>query len=232
MGCNMIELIIKNIKKRLIYIFLLGVIVAVGLAFEKGYNTQYVVKSGEIWNTKILTISNYNAFNRTTNDVDLSGDESFKYDKYMKAYPVVMKFINQTEVNFDYKNFDSNWDNYTELEKIKWFDKHIFINDFGSGIYEVCLHFTSADKKNSEYIEQVGDDFIDEYISFSENHLKQYNPKVKLIKADSMAFYPKVEVISKKDIVIKYGFVGFILGITIALTILIIRSVVTFYERH
>ena len=55
---------------------------------------------------------------------------------------------------------------------------------------------------------------------------------MKFIKNDSVHIYPEEQVISRRDIAIKYGIVGFILGGLVASTIIIITSVVTFYGRH
>ena len=228
----MMEIIMKQFKKKWLYVVLAGIIVAAGLVWEKSYNIQYAVKSGEIWDTQIITISNYSVFNSNTSESNSSTTNPFMYDKYMKAYPVISAFLSKTGNKFDYKKFDSNWDRYSEIEKIKWFDKHIFVNNFGSGIYEICIHFMPGDKMDASYVKSVADEFINEYINFSEDNLKKYNSEMKFIKNDSVHNYPEEQVISRRDIAIKYGIVGFILGGLVASTIIIITSVVTFYGRH
>ena len=60
------EIIMKQFKKKWLYVVLAGIIVAAGLVWEKSYNIQYAVKSGEIWDTQIITISNYSVFNSNT----------------------------------------------------------------------------------------------------------------------------------------------------------------------
>lgn len=160
----MMEIIMKQFKKKWLYVVLAGIIVAAGLVWEKSYNIQYAVKSGEIWDTQIITISNYSVFNSNTSESNSSTTNPFMYDKYMKAYPVISAFLSKTGNKFDYKKFDSNWDRYSEN--------------------------------------------------------------------DSVHIYPEEQVISRRDIAIKYGIVGFILGGLVASTIIIITSVVTFYGRH
>ena len=94
---NTHKLIIFTILKKWWLIFLTGLIISAGLACEKAIATNYVIKTGDVWFTKTISMENFQLLSC------YDDNEKFKYPSYMKNFKTINTFIDDTEEEFDYK---------------------------------------------------------------------------------------------------------------------------------
>jgi len=218
--------IIANVFKNWLLILLTGLIISAGLVYEKAITTNYVIKSGDIWFTKIVCIENF----RLLTHYDEVG--KFKYPSYMKNFRTINTFINDTEATFDYEKFCLNWNQKSKLERYKWIQDHFIINDFGGGIYELCFILGNNEPKELDYVLQNGSIYLEKYYSSSKTDLKKLDNDIIFKELSNLEVLPQEKRIDKMDVVKKYVFIGFALGILLSTLIVIIDSLRKEYVRR
>lgn len=199
--------IILIVFKKWWLILLTGIIISAGLVYEKAVATNYVIKSGDVWFTKIISIENFQLLTH------YDEVEKFKYPSYMKNYRSINTFINDTEVAFDYEKFCLNWDKKSKLQKFKWVQDHFIINDFGGGIYELCFVLGNNEPKELDYVLQNGSRYLEKYYSFSKTDLAKLDNDIRFKEISDFKVLPQEEKKDKYDVIKKYAIIGFILGI-------------------
>ncbi|WP_444310938.1 hypothetical protein [Megasphaera sp.] len=203
-----------NIIKRWWIIVLLGIICAGALMFEKNNVSEFSIKSGDIYISQAFSVSKSSG----TEDV-------FRYDKYLNANIFIGKFLPDAEQNFEFDKFDKGWSKLSDSEKSDWIRKHILPVYFGEGQYEVTFILKSTDAKDSEYSEANLNDFMNYYI----NYIKAQANNHVITATNSISAYPKEIPLSHKNIVFKYGIIGFVLGCLIGIVSIVIY---TLGRRH
>ncbi len=202
--------IISNVFKKWILILLTGLIISVGLVYEKAITTNYVIKTGDVWFTKIVSIENF----KLLSQYDEGG--KFKYPSYMKNYKTINTFLDDTEKEFDYKKFCLSWDTKSELERYKWVQNHFIINDFGGGIYELCFRLRNHETKELDYVLKNGSRYLEKYFVSSKKELEKLDEGMRFKELSKFEVVPQEKVINKNDIIKKYGLLGFVLGVLVA----------------
>lgn len=212
------RLVVDNLIKKWWIILSVSVALSIIFGYVKSNDSNYVVKSGPIWITRIVKIDDYDMISPS------NVNAPFQYNAYMQAYPVLKKFLEKSSQKYDYEKFCLNWNKMTEVEHYEWMQKHIFVNQFGAGIYEICFKFDSNDTKDFTYIRSNGESYIADYIIFSDEILQGYNKSSKLIVKDSNSIYSNKIKIDKKDVVQKHAVIGFICGFLVSITVISILS--------
>jgi len=212
------RVIISNVFKKWWLILLTGLIISVGLVYEKVITTNYVIKSGDVWFTKIICIENFDLLTH------YDEVEKFKYPSYMKNFRTINTFINDTEATFDYEKFCLNWNQKSKLQRYKWIQDHFIINDFGGGIYEVCFFLGNNEPKELDYVLQNGSRYLERYYSSSKTDLKKLDNDIIFKELSNFEVLPQEKKIVKDDIIKKYALIGFILGILVATLVVVINS--------
>lgn len=203
-------------------VLLTGFVGATGLVLEKSIYTDFVIKSGDVWLTRIIEIENYDKFPYA----DLKS--TFSYEKYMNTYPVLEQLILNTDSDFKYDKFCKGWDKKSKVEKYQWLQTHLFINTFGSGVYEIVFVLRESDAKDLDYVIGNGENFLNYYMQYSNTVVKTFNDNANLKLLQVYNLYPETKPVNRNKILIKYGIVGFVLGIILSITVISINSVLRF----
>lgn len=203
-----------NIIKKWWIIVLLGIICSGALMFEKNNVSEFSIKSGDIYISQAFSVSK----SSVTEDV-------FRYDKYLNSNIFIGKFLPDAEQNFEFDKFDKGWNRLSDSEKSDWIRKHILPVYFGEGQYEVTFILKSTDAKDNEYSEANLNNFMNYYI----NYIKAQTNNHIITATNSISAYPNEILLSHKNIVFKYGIIGFILGCLIGIVSI---AIYTLGRRH
>ncbi len=209
---SLVRILYKNIPA----IILTGIMVSAGLIYEKHIGPNYVIRSGDVFIVRNVQIQNYNR-------MIISGSK-FVFNKYMNTYPMVEKFWQGTAQKYDYTKFDSGWNQKTKLDKLKWLQTRLIINDYGDGFFSIVFNLKSSDPKNIVYVEKNGANYIDEYARFADKELKNLNGETGIKVLESSNIFPEERQISKQDVLLKYGIIGFVLGVLLAAVFILVHA--------
>ena len=207
-----------NVLKKWWIILLTGLIISAGLVYEKAIITNYVIKSGEVWYTKIISIENFGSLTH------YDDEKKFKSPSYMTNYKTINNFIKNTEEEFDYKQFCLNWDNKSETERYKWVQRHFIINDFGGGIYELCFRLGNNEPKELDYVLKNGRRYLKKYFNYSKAELEKIDKDIRFKELSKFEVVPQEKVINKNYIIKKYALIGFVLGVLVATFVVVIDA--------
>lgn len=127
--------------KRIWLILLCGTIISFGLMAEKYFYGNYIIRSGDIFLSRIVRLEK-----DINNNID--NHDIFHFEKYMSTYPVIHDFQKEYSKKYNFSYFDADWKNKGNIKRYEWQQNHIFINKIGNNIYEVCFRLKNNDLKN------------------------------------------------------------------------------------
>lgn len=195
--------------KKLPVLVITGIIVSCLFMGFKYFNktTYTLAPSDDILIGKTLRLTNY------TDPYD-----ALQYNKYLKSPSFLGSFIEETEEKFDYSKLAPGWGTKTNLQKISWVDKHIIVSYYGAGRIEIQLSIKQNDPMDLEYVTSQGEHYLDTFIDYANR--KDSFGAYRIIA--SIDLIPEKNVISNNKVIIKYGIIGFILGVVGMTTIILI----------
>lgn len=202
----------QELRKKILLIAALMVVFGGGIGLEKGYFTNQVMQTTTFETEKVVKMQ-YTIPNA-------SGSE-FDYNAFFCSYSEVDQFLQEAEKQFDFNKFNANWSHYNKQEKLEWFQKHVFINNIKGGALQFGFILKPEDPKDLIYTKEMGTQFIDSYISYSEKRLQQILPVANFTEINHFTLYPEVKTRSKKISVLKYGVAGAVLGLLIGMVIVL-----------
>lgn len=209
------KLFIKELKSKIWLVIIIAIICGVLVGIDKCFFDQQIIQSTTFHAEKTIKV-NYTSPNK-------SGRE-FDYGTFFNSYSEVNEFLQKTEEKFDYSQFNANWKNYTQIEKIEWIQKHVIINNIYDGTMQCIFTLAPDDPKNIMYTKEYGEQYLDEYITFIENRMSIVLQTSNFVELDSFTLYPQEIPTSKKKTFIKYGSTGVFLGILIGILIIMILA--------
>lgn len=207
------KIFIQELKAKFWIITILAIVCGVLVGVDKCFFGQQMVQTTTFYAEKTIKV-NYSIPN-------ISGTE-FDYSTFFNSYSEVNEFLQKTEGKFDYSQFNANWKNYTQIEKIEWIQKHIIINNIYDGIIQCIFTLAPDDPKNITYTKEYGEQYLNDYITFVEGRLSTILPTSSFTELDHFTLEPQKMPISKKKSLIKYGGVGAFLGILIGILIVMV----------
>ena len=205
-----VMIVMKNmVKKRWLHIIAAGIISTILFCGYKEYRGNYVIQSDDILIGKQIQLIDYPDRQDRIRFGELSRTWTILYDFYLKI-----------KDQFNYDRMIPGWENKSDYQKIDWLQKHIKINDFGAGNLEIRFDILKAEAKDLTYLKENGEKYVDRYLNFlkEENIIDSYKVK------KEMVVFPASEIINKKDVLIKYGVIGFILGSAFIFTFFLIKE--------
>ncbi len=214
-------LIFDELKKRWILLIICGLI---GMGVLIGEYFFYHIAVPE--NEKIQEVV---IFKVESDNVSVLEPHTIEFNRLFNSYPIISGYLKNGENKFDFGKFNLNWSNYSELEKLNWFQEHVKYNNMNQGLIELVAMLNINDPKDFSYSKSEMTNFIDDYILYLGNELKLINPstQIKIIKRVSIQDGNKLQV--KNNISLKYAATGGILGILIASSIITLRTVRKYY---
>lgn len=209
------KIFIEELKSKFWIIIVVAIVCGVLVGIDKCFFSQQMIQTTTFHSEKTIRV-NYSQPNK-------SGKE-FDYQTFFNSYSEVNEFLQKTEGEFDYSQFNANWKNYTQIEKIEWIQKHVIINNIYDGTMQCIFTLAPDDPKNIEYTKAYGEQFLDEYVTFVENRLSVLLQTSTFVEVDSFTLSPQEIPVSKKKSFVKYGSVGVFLGILIGILIVMILT--------
>lgn len=97
-------------------------------------------------------------------------------------------------------------------------NKHLIVKYFGAGRVEISLDIKKSDAMDLQYLKDHGKDYVDSFVNFlnSKDSLGEYQV------VDTIESIPDNLTINNKNVVVKYGIIGFVLGIAFMMTVMLI----------
>lgn len=205
MGNNSVQVI----RKRWISIMAAGLLTA---CLFMGYkylmrDTYTVAYDGDVWIGKTIKIESY----EDRHDI-------LRYDAHYKSGAFLYSFLEATETRYRYEKFAREWNRKSQQEKVKWLSQHLWVNYFGAGRVEFVFAFKGREPMDVAYIEEYGTAYLQDFLSFADqkDSLGDY-----IVLGEATAF-PKETLIEPSGVLLKYGGIGFVLGIVGMTTVLLV----------
>lgn len=203
--------VLTILMKKLLVLIITGVIVSCLFMGFKYFNktTYTLAPSDDILIGKTLKLTDY----RDSYDV-------LQYNKYLKSPSFLGSFIEETEEKFDYNKLAPGWNKKTNLQKVSWIDKHIIVSYYGAGRIEIQLSIKQSEPMDLNYVSSHGEHFLDSFIYFADKK-DALGPYTVITSVDLI---PEKNITSNNKVVIKYGIIGFVLGVVGMTTIILVCS--------
>ena len=213
---QMKRVINEEIRNKWKFIVLVGIAFACLFMIGRNLEGNFVIQSGDIIVTKILT-----------NENKKDKMDYLKYNEYITATTNIMNFYKQTEKQIDYEKLSPGWGRKSDFQKDEWLRKHFKVFYFGNGKLEIQFKIMQSEPKNLNYIKERGGYILDSWINYI-NHLDAEN-HFKIER--SFISMPQEVTVSKNRILFKYGLIGFFMGEILALLFIALNGVRKNYGR-
>ena len=197
-------------KKRwivIIFIILVGLLVGV----EKTFFSHQIIQSTTFHSERTVQVK--------YSDPALKQNQDFNYKVFFSTYSEMDQFLRQTESIYDYSKFDANWNRYDLEDKLKWMQKHISIINVNNGVVQYVFVLKPEDPKDDEDVKEYGEQFLDDYIQFSQNRMREVLPVDQIENVDEITILPYQKEQSNQKSFFKFalagGFLGALMGVVI-----------------
>ena len=132
--------------------------------------------------------------------------------------------------NFDYAGFwrsSANIDKFrkSRSQQIDWIRNYIMVSSFRGNVYEIGFKFDGNITPDTVYMNSHLGILCDQLVKQSEKALKEAMTEVSFQTISTSDIYPSVVPVDRRKAAIKYGILGFVVGIIaaeimVALTVL------------
>lgn len=212
------------IKRRWYFMIIFAVFCSAGLLIEKTYFSPAIPQTGSMMFTQVVK---FDQPVKKYSEGENIKDVTMIYNVHM--YSNLQKFLDESESIFNYEKLERGWNNKTISEKFNWLNKHLEVHYCGSNVYEFILRFGSEDPKEATYVEKNGDNFLTNYVNYSKNVSTEIIGECQITILDKYQLFNKRENVTQTDILIKFGIIGFVLGIIISCVVLFL---VTLHKKY
>lgn len=197
-------IILNEIKKKWVSIFISGIVVAlliIGLRVEL---KQPVMVHGPIKASVLLSLD---GINQNTTDGKL------RLDRILGAEAYIYNFIQASQNTIQWDKINVDWDVMDNTNRIEWYKRHFYVKHAGSEAYEIYIDFKANDAQDPQYVVENLNNIINVYLSEANKIIQQYNSNYS-VKLVNRAIITNDEVIQDvgRLLYVKYGIVGFVLG--------------------
>lgn len=213
-----LDILKKTFIKKIGIIFIVGMLCAMALMFEKNRSSDFMVETGSYCITCLTRISDSD---------DMNPNFEFDYGRIISTNCNISDFLDITEYNnkFDYNKIYGNWRTLAGLNKIDWLRDHFKTYNAHGGSWEFSFLVKENEPKNVTYLNENVSEFMHTFIRQSEKTIKLVRPNARIDILKETIIQPENIVLSKKKVLIKYGIIGFVLGVIIASTIFFVRTI-------
>ena len=212
-----LELLKRTFIEKIGIILLVGVLCSLALVFEKNRSSDFMVETGDFWITCLTKI---------TDTEDMNPNFEFNYGQIVGTNSNMNDFLEVTEGNnkFDYNKLYGNWKTLAGLKKVDWLRGHFATYNAHGGSWEFSFLVKENEPKDVAYLDENASAFMRTFIDQSEKTIKLVRPNAKIEILKETIIRPENKVLPKKRILIKYGIIGFVLGVIIASMVFFVRT--------
>ncbi len=212
-----LEILKKTFINKIGIILLVGVLCSMALMFEKNRSSDFMVETGSFCITCLTKISDSD---------DMNPNFEFNYGQIIGTDSNLNDFLDITERNnkFDYNKIYGNWKTLAGMKKNDWLRKHFRTYNAHGGSLEFSFKVEENEPKDVAYLTENAGEFMQTFIRQSEQTIRLVRPNAKIEILKETIIKPENMVLSKKRILLKYGIIGFVLGILIATTVFFVKT--------
>lgn len=213
-----LELLKKTFIKKIGIILLVGILCSLALMFEKNRSSDFMVESGAFCITCLTKI---------LDTEDMNPNFEFNYGKLIETNTNMNDFLEVTEGNnkFDYNKIYGNWRTISGIKKVDWLRDHFrTYTAHNGGAWEFSFFINENEPKDVAYLDENASAFMRTFIDQSEKTIKLVRPNAKIEILKETIISPENKVLPKKRILIKYGIIGFVLGVIIATMMFFVKT--------
>ena len=205
-----LDLLKRVFLKNIGIIFLVGIICSGALVFEKNRTSDFMVESGDFSITCLTLISDTNK--------NMNPNFEFDYSRLLEMDTNLNGFLERTEKNnkFNYNKIFGNWKTLVGLKKVQWLRSHFKTYYVHGGVLEFAFLVKENEPKDIVYLKENVGRFMQEYIKQSETTIKLVRPDVSIRVVNETVIAPEYKQLPKKEILTKYGIIGFVLGVIVS----------------
>lgn len=163
---------------------------------------------------------------KITDTEDMNPNFEFNYGQIVRTDSNMNDFLEVTESNnkFDYNKLYGNWKTLAGLKKADWLRGHFRTYNAHGGVWEFCFLVKENEPKDVAYLNKNASEFMRTFIDQSEKTIKLVRPNAKIEILKETIISPENKVLPKKRILIKYGIIGFVLGVIIASMVFFVKT--------
>jgi len=196
--------------KKIGIIVLFGILCSGALVFEKNRTSDFMVESGDFAITSLTII--------TDSDKNVNPNFEFDYRKIIETNTNMNGFLKNTETDgkFDYNRIFGNWKTLVGVKKADWLREHFRTFPAHGGVLEFRFMLKENEPKDISYLKENAGQFMKEFIKQSEQTIKLVRPDASIRIVNETIIAPEYKMLSKKDLLTKYGIIGFVLGIIVS----------------
>ena len=153
-------------------------------------------------------------------------DNNFDYVGFWRSTANIDKFLSSvSSTDFDFSKIDSAWNRKNRSQQIDWIRNSIIVSSFRGNVYEIGFKFDGNITPDTVYMNSHLGILCDQLVKQSEKALKEAMTEVSFQTISTSDIYPSVVPVDRRKAAIKYGILGFVVGIIaaeimVALTVL------------
>ena len=210
-------LLIKNtIFTKITTILLCGILCAGLLVAEKAFFTKFSIQvGGEVMAEYIFSVAN---------PVDKPDPKKkLNYPWMMHSNPNLARFIKIMEGRkFDFSKLEPNWNKLSDLEKMNWLKRHISVQYLQGNNGKIRFYLRQREVLDLAYLKKNCQVLLDAFIQAAAESCRKVNPNASIKVSGKHFAFPKEIPLSRNDILLKYGLIGFILGCLLRILIVLV----------
>ena len=206
----------SELKKKRCLVFIFIVVIGLLVGIEKTFFSHLIIQSTTFHSEKTIQVK--------YSDVTLIQNRDFNYKAFFGTYSEMNRFLKQTEGVYDYSKFDANWSRYDLKDKLEWMKKHISLTNVNNGVVQYVFVLKPEEPKDGEYVKEYGEQFLDDYIQFSESRMREVLPVGQIENVDEITILPYQRELSHQKSFFKFALAGGILGALVGLVIVAISA--------
>ncbi len=203
--------VIKNVLiKKIVFILLFGILCSGLLVFEKALFTDFYVKTGSFQIYHIIQVDD--------SKVRSNPYYEFDYRGYFLTNHNIDSIITSLEKNANpfLVSVNPNWDKLSRLQQVEWLRKKLVIIPYRDNTFEISFYLNANEVKDIVFLQENADSFLDSVLLQFSNNIKMIKPGTIINPFARNMLIPKSVPLNKRDILKKYGVIGFMFGIIIA----------------
>ena len=205
-------LFLKNaVLKKLGFIMLCGLVCAGLLVLEKAYFTKFSIQAGgPVTGEYIVSVADPK--DRTTPKKQLN------YPAVMHSDANLADFIKslETENRFAFAKLHPNWNRLTDIQKRQWLRQHVRIYNYQGNNFRILLSLNQKEVYDLAFLQKYSGLFMDTFMQQTNRTVKKIKPGVAIKVVKQNFAFPNELPLDRNDILVKYGIIGFVLGILLA----------------
>lgn len=212
-----LEILKKTFIKKIGIISLVGVLCAMALMFEKYRSSDFMVETGSFCITCLTKISDSD---------DMNPNFEFNYGQLIGTDSNLNDFLGITERNnkFDYNKIYGDWKTLAGMKKNDWLRGHFRTYNAHGGSIEFSFKVEENEPKDVAYLTENASELMQTFIRQSEKTIKLVRPNAKIEILKETIIKPENIVLPKKRVLLKYGIIGFVLGVVIASMVFFVKT--------